>query len=330
MPSIFDWSYTAASNNNSDPIITWSDGQAPSTVDDSGRAMMQRVAELRGDFSAAGTVGGSANAITLLAKSGVTVFFNGWPVSFKAASANTGATTLNVNSIGAKSVRKMTTSGDVALAGGEIQANGVYYVYYSTAANGAAGGWVLINPTIAITDLVSATDLPWLSKPIGEPFPLMTDKSAPTPSKDATLYRYIELTAGLTGSGQYNEGVLTSESTTGSAPLVQSTATISLSGSPLNGQTVRLINTEERFLRAAASPGTAQADAFQGHYHDPLAPLTSYVGGRTSGTIIGAGINFGNVNTTGAPATDGTNGTPRTANETRPKNLGVKFFLRIK
>lgn len=330
MPSIFDWSYTAASNNNSDPIITWSDSQAPSTVDDAGRGMMKRVAEFRGDFSAAGTVGGSANAITLLAKSGVTVFFNGWPVSFKASSANTGATTLNVNSIGAKSVRKMTTSGDVALVGGEIQANGVYYVYYSTAANGAAGGWVLINPTIAITDLVSAADLPWLSKPIGEPFPLMTDLSATPPANNSSLYRFIILTAGLTGSGQYNEGVLTSESTSGSAPLVQATATISLSGSPLNGQTVRLINTEERFLRAAAAPGSVQADAFQGHYHDPLAPLTSFVGGRTSGTIIGSGINFGNLSTTGSPSSDGTNGTPRTANETRSKNLGVKYFLRIK
>lgn len=330
MPSIFDWSYTAASNNNSDPIITWSDSQAPSTVDDSGRAMMKRVAELRGDFSAAGTVGGSANAITLTAKSGVTTFFNGWPVSFKAASSNTAATTLNVNSIGAKSVRKQTTSGDVALVGGEIQANGIYYVYYSTAANGAAGGWVLINPTIAITDLVSATDLPWLAKPIGEPFPLMTDLSAAPPANNSSLYRFIILTAGLTGSGQYNEGVLTSESTSGSAPLVQATATISLSGSPLNGQTVRLINTEERFLRAAAAPGSVQADAFQGHYHDPLAPLTSFVGGRTSGTIIGSGINFGNLSTTGSPSTDGTNGTPRTANETRSKNLGVKYFLRIK
>lgn len=68
MSTVYDWSYTAASNNNSDSLITWSDSQAPSTVDDSGRAMMKRVAEFRGDFSAAGTVGGSANAITLTAK----------------------------------------------------------------------------------------------------------------------------------------------------------------------------------------------------------------------------------------------------------------------
>lgn len=324
----YSYSTTAASNTTIDGVSI-ATGMDPGKVDDALRQATAGMATIIGDLGGV-TAGGTANAITLTAKANFSTLANGLIVSFRATNDNTGATTLNVNSTGAKSVRKMTTAGDAALVGAEIQADGVYLAHYSAAANSSSGGWILVNPTPALTDLVSLSDLPWLSKPIGEPFPLMTDLSAAPPANNSSLYRFIILTAGLTGSGQYNEGVLTSESTSGSAPLVQATATISLSGSPLNGQTVRLINTEERFLRAAASPGTAQADAFQGHYHDPLAPLTSFVGGRTSGTIIGSGINFGNLSTTGSPSSDGTNGTPRTANETRSKNLGVKFFLRIK
>ena len=147
MSSIWDWSYTAASNNNSDSLIIWSDSQAPSTVDDSGRAMMQRVAEMRGDLAGATTLGGSANAITVTSRSPFTAYANGVFVGFKPTADNTGATTLNVNAIGAKSVRKMTINGDAPLTGGELQADGVYIVHYSAAANGAAGGWLLLNPT---------------------------------------------------------------------------------------------------------------------------------------------------------------------------------------
>ena len=324
---ITSWSTTAASNTTLDGL-TWAEGQSAASLNNSARQMMASTKAWYNDMTGAKVTGGTANALTLTSDVGFTSLANGRAITARVGTANSGSATLNVNGLGAKQIRLLNGTADVALSGGEML--GVHTFVYLEAANSAAGGWVLMNPIITLSTLVSATDLPWLSKPIGEPFPLMTDLSATPPANNSSLYRFVELTHGLTGSGQYNEGVLTSASTSGSAPLVLATAVVSLSGSPLNGQTIRMINTEERFLRAAASPGTVQADAFQGHYHDPLSPLTTYVGGRTSGTIIGSGINFGNVNTTGAPTTDGTNGTPRTANETRPKNIGVKYFLRIK
>ena len=145
------------------------------------------------------------------------------------------------------------------------------------------------------------------------------------PPTDDPAYRYIKLTA----SDSYNSGVLTSESVSGSAPLVIATAVISDAGSPLNGQTVQLINTERRVLRAGSS-GTVQADAFQGHFHNPLTAAASFFVLAAGGGASTGGSGRNNDATTGGPVTDGTNGTPRTANETRSKNIGADYYMRIR
>jgi hypothetical protein len=120
------------------------------------------------------------------------------------------------------------------------------------------------------TVLVLAGD-PWICQPIGVPFPLWTHLAGVTaPPTDNANYRYIKLTA----SDSYNTGVLTGESVSGSAPLVQATAAISDAGSALNGQTVRLINTERRVIRAGSS-GTVEADAMEAHTHTYNQPTTN-------------------------------------------------------
>lgn len=156
MASIYDWSTTAGNNASSDSSINWSESMPPSAVNNSARAMMARVAELLIDLGGTGTVGGTANGITLTAGSNFTSHANGQIVAFKATSSITGAATLNVNGIGAKALRKMTTTGDAALAADEIRSGGIYIVQYSSAANGAAGGWILVNPTAALGSSLTA------------------------------------------------------------------------------------------------------------------------------------------------------------------------------
>ncbi len=146
--SMYDWSQTAINNQNSDSGINWLEGQDPGTVNGSARAMMGRAAEILADLGGALTAGGTANALTVTANSAFTTNANGHFLAFRAASDNTAAATLNVNGIGAKSIRKVTSAGDVALSGAEIQADGIYVVHYSEALNGAAGGWQLQNPTL--------------------------------------------------------------------------------------------------------------------------------------------------------------------------------------
>jgi hypothetical protein len=55
------WSRTAASNATADSSINWAEGQSPSSVNDSARAMMARIAEWRDDLGGI-TTGGSATA----------------------------------------------------------------------------------------------------------------------------------------------------------------------------------------------------------------------------------------------------------------------------
>lgn len=97
-------------------------------------------------------------------------------------------------------------------------------------------------------------------------------------------------------------------------------------------------NLQGMFVRGRDVPGTtdpdgtralaaSQQDAFQGHIHQiSVATNPSFVG-----TYAGKSDNTngdGSLLTTTSPSTDGTNGTPRIANETRPKNVALTYCMR--
>lgn len=74
--------------------------------------------------------------------------------------------------------------------------------------------------------------------------------------------------------------------------------------------------------------GSAQSDAFQGHWHDlwGLASQGSNVGTADDVTNPTASLAK---NAVRAPVTDGTNGTPRTASETRPRNIALLACIKF-
>jgi hypothetical protein len=144
---------------------------------------------------------------------------------------------------------------------------------------------------------------------------------------------WVQLTAGLREEGQFNYGKLASEAVSGSAPNVLATAVISLAGSPLDGRTIRLLNTEGRILRPYITAGTALGDAIRN--------ITGQFGFATGGFATRASGAFslsGTENTT--PVTGNIDGSPRvdfdastqvpTANENRMKMLGVTAYMRIR
>ncbi|WP_019224153.1 phage tail protein, partial [Bartonella rattimassiliensis] len=149
MSTIYDWSLTASENGGADNLINWSEGQHPSSVNNSARFMMQRMREYLLDTCGAlegiVTVDDKqrTSAIRLQSPSQFLEYKNGISVCFKAKGRNVGATTLAMNDLSGKPVYKATETGLSALSGGELQDGCLYTVIYDEALT----GWQLLNPT---------------------------------------------------------------------------------------------------------------------------------------------------------------------------------------
>jgi hypothetical protein len=132
--------------NNQDVLGQSTLGSADANqLDAVDRSTLALLARFYADLGGVVTVGGSGNAITVTSASTYQTLENGLVIAFKAGAANTGATTLNLDSLGAKAVRR---KGDTALAAGDIAANGRYLAVYDAAYNSSAGAWVLMNPEL--------------------------------------------------------------------------------------------------------------------------------------------------------------------------------------
>lgn len=70
--AFYQWSRTAASNGIADPSVNWAEGMSPSSVNDSARAMMARLAEWRDDTSGLLTTAGTSTAYTVSTFEGLT------------------------------------------------------------------------------------------------------------------------------------------------------------------------------------------------------------------------------------------------------------------
>jgi microcystin-dependent protein len=119
--TLYKWSQTASSDATADSTINWAEGQAPSSVNDSARAMMAATAKYRDDVAGANVTGGTSTAYTV---SSYQVFdtlahLNGQMIAFTPHTTNGATVTLNVDTLGAKPLR--TAPGVELLAGTIIQ-----------------------------------------------------------------------------------------------------------------------------------------------------------------------------------------------------------------
>lgn len=126
MSNVSQWE-TSAPNNDAAPPDGAPEGMAANTVNDTMREMMAAVARWYQDTNGSLVTGGAGNAYTLSTNNSNSSLTDLPLVVFVANRANTGAATLNVDGLGAKSLR----FGGVALAAGVLQEDVAYIAIYN-------------------------------------------------------------------------------------------------------------------------------------------------------------------------------------------------------
>lgn len=135
----YNWSRTAANNATADSTVNWQEGQSPSSVNDSARAMMASTAAFRDDIAGAIVTSGTSSAYTL---SSFEVFdsvahMDGQMIAFTPHATNTSfGVTLNVDGLGAKALR---SAPNVDILPGTIIQGTPYVATYKN----ADGAWYL-------------------------------------------------------------------------------------------------------------------------------------------------------------------------------------------
>lgn len=149
MVDIINWedASTTAADNLAVAGISDAEGWLPSTVNNFTRASWAVLAKFWDEYGGVVTVAGTADAITITTTGTHTALSTGLRFIFKAGADNTTAVTLNLDAIGAKAIRKISGGTDVALVAGDLKSGRRYDVVYDSAANSAAGAWILIDST---------------------------------------------------------------------------------------------------------------------------------------------------------------------------------------
>jgi hypothetical protein len=133
MPGPLDYSTTAGSNTTVGGVNI-AEGMQAGLMNNALRAAMADTRKWQLDWSGIVTAG-AGNAYTITSNQGVTSYTDGLRVSFRADRNNTGAATLNVDSRGAKALRKVSGGALVAVAADDIVADAVYDVVYVLSAD---------------------------------------------------------------------------------------------------------------------------------------------------------------------------------------------------
>jgi microcystin-dependent protein len=137
----YNWSRTAASNATADSTVNWAEGQAPSSVNDSGRAMMASTAAFRDDIAGAIVTGGTSTNYTV---SSYQVFdtlahMSGKMIAFTPHTTNgAGGTNLNVDGLGLKPIYSAPST---AIPAGVLVQGTPYVALY----NNSDAAWYLQN-----------------------------------------------------------------------------------------------------------------------------------------------------------------------------------------
>ena len=104
--TLYKWSQTASVDATVDSTINWAEGQSPSSVNDSARAMMAATAKYRDDIAGAIVASGVDGLRDFVYQAFDTLaHLSGQMIAFTPHATNGATVTLNVDSLGAKPLR---------------------------------------------------------------------------------------------------------------------------------------------------------------------------------------------------------------------------------
>lgn len=145
------WSETDASNTSASPN-GWPAGTFFNQVEPIGRSTMGAIKRFWNRIN--GTItstGASGHYVYTPANTGFpTAYVQGETYTFKADKDSAGSDDLNINSLGAKNLYKITSAGITAIAAADIKIGAHVMVQYDAAYNSSAGGFFIlagISPT---------------------------------------------------------------------------------------------------------------------------------------------------------------------------------------
>lgn len=119
-------------SNNTGTQPSWSGSAAPSTIDDAGRALQGAVFREWNWRNFTVTTTGSSNAYVVTYSVAPAALYNGQRFGFIASFGNTSTATLNINSLGAKTIKKLVAGVKTALASGDMASGAFVEVAYNT------------------------------------------------------------------------------------------------------------------------------------------------------------------------------------------------------
>ena len=151
MAEIKDYNVVAGSNDGASPG-GFAEGAAPSVTNNVWRETAARLKRLWTDDHAVTSLGGGTTAYTLAASQTISAYAAGDHFAVVCNATNTGAVTLDVDSVGVKSV---VTTSQTALAAGQLVINGIYIFSYDATSD----VFIVLNPNLEIHDQTAVTTL---------------------------------------------------------------------------------------------------------------------------------------------------------------------------
>ena len=276
--SFFKWSTTANDNDDADSTINWAEGQAPSSVNNSSRAMMAASAKYRIDQAGTLTTGGTSTAYTITSNQVFDSLANmsGQSIRIKMHAANGASPTLNVDGLGAKAIVTVTGT---AVGTGALLINTIYGLVYSN----SSSEWILLGGSSPLAGFATGTVM------------LFVQTAAPTGWTKGTTHndkalRLVTGTAGTGGSTAFTTVLASRTIAQGNLPNFNlNLGSLSIAtgvGGPINGRASSAIGATSELL---FSNGSGSLQSTTNH---TLTVNSSAVGGTLASGGSGTAMDF--------------------------------------